>query len=142
MATKLYEDLHERLCRARDMLRRVDGCPALVRDVALEVGISPYHFIRLFRAVFGETPAQCRLAARLEHARYLLGVTDMTVTEICMQVGFGSLGTFSSVFSQRVGLSPTAYRRKVQSMVSEPGEMPAQLIPGCLSLMCGDVRNF
>lgn len=142
MATMLYEDLHERLCRARDMLRRVDGCSVLVRDVAMEVGISPYHFIRLFRAVFGETPAQCRLAARLEHARYLLGVTDLTVTEICMQVGFGSLGTFSSVFSQRVGLSPTAYRRKVQAMAAEPGEMPAQLIPGCLSLMCGNVRNF
>ena len=99
--------------------------------------MSPYHFIRLFKAVFGETPKQCQLRARLEKAKHLLMLTDLSVTEVCMEAGFSSLGTFTYVFTNRVGVPPTIYRQKVRSLMTRPYEVPAQLTPGCFSLMYG-----
>lgn len=99
--------------------------------------MSPYHFIRLFKAVFGETPKQCQLQARLEKAKYLLILTNFSITDVCMEAGFSSLGTFTYVFTRRVGVSPTIYRQNVRLITNHPGEIPAQLVPGCFSLMCG-----
>jgi AraC-like DNA-binding protein len=97
--------------------------------------MSQYHFIRLFKAVFGETPKQCQLRARLERAKHLLMLTETSVTDICMEVGFSSLGTFSTVFARRLGVSPSTYRKSSRSLGTVPGRMPKQLIPGCFSLM-------
>jgi len=119
------------------MLRDTGDGTLSVQDVAREVGMSPFHFIRLFKAVFGETPKQCQLRARLERAKVLLMMTEASVTDICMEVGFSSLGTFSYVFARRVGVAPSAYRAAARSMMKVPGETPKQLIPGCLSLMSG-----
>ncbi|HJY86507.1 MAG TPA: helix-turn-helix transcriptional regulator [Candidatus Acidoferrales bacterium] len=113
-----------------------------IRQVAREIGMSPYHFIRLFKALFGETPKQSQLHARLEKAKHLLLVTDSSVTDACLEAGFSSLGTFSYVFARRVGMAPTSYRQKVHSLMSFPGEIPHQLIPGCFSLMCGHQDKF
>lgn len=132
----LHRDVLIRLCKARDLLRQTDGW-LLVPQVAREVGMSPYHFIRLFKAVFGETPKQCQLEARLEKAKQVLLATDTSITDICMEAGFSSLGTFSYVFARRVGMTPTSYRRKFRPLVKLPGEMPSQLVPGCFSLMSG-----
>src|SRR3990172_7221916 len=133
----LHKDVLISLCQARDMLRDTGDGTLSVQDVAREVGMSPFHFIRLFKAVFGETPKQCQLRARLERAKVLLMMTEASVTDICMEVGFSSLGTFSYVFARRVGMAPSAYRAGARSMVRVPGETPKQLIPGCLSLMSG-----
>jgi AraC-like DNA-binding protein len=132
----LHKDVLIRLCEARELLRETEDRTFSIRQVAREIGMSPYHFIRLFRAVFGETPKQCQLHARLEKAKHLLLVTDFSVTNVCLEAGFSSLGTFSYVFARRVGLAPTIYRQKVRSMMRSPGEIPDQLIPGCFSLMC------
>jgi AraC-like DNA-binding protein len=128
-----------RLCKARDLLRETEEW-LLIPQVAREIGMSPYHFIRLFKAVFGETPKQCQLDARLEKAKHVLLATDTSITDICMEAGFSSLGTFSYVFARRVGMTPTSYRKKFRPMMSFPGEVPSQLIPGCFSLMCGPPR--
>lgn len=133
----LHRDVLIRLCHARDLLRDTEDQMLSIREVAKEVGMSPYHFIRFFKAVFGETPKQCQLQARLEKAKHLLLLTNSSVTDICLETGFSSLGTFSYVFTRRVGVTPTIYRQKVRSMVKSPGQIPSQLIPGCLSLMCG-----
>jgi AraC-like DNA-binding protein len=133
----LHKDVLIRLFQARDVLRETDDGRLSIRAVAKEAGMSPYHFIRLFKAVFGETPKQCQLQARLEKAKHLLLVTDSSVTDVCMEAGFSSLGTFSYVFARRVGVAPTIYRQKFRSMMSNPDEIPNQLIPGCFSLMCG-----
>jgi AraC-like DNA-binding protein len=130
-------DVLVRLCRARDMLREIDDTKLSLPEIAREAGLSPYHFIRVFKAVFGATPHQVRIAARLDRARLLLSVGGQSVTDICLEVGFSSLGTFSHLFARRVGSSPTVYRQRVRSMVQVPGTIPRQLIPGCLSLMCG-----
>jgi AraC-like DNA-binding protein len=134
----LHKDVLIRLCQARDLLREIDDEGSLsIRRVAREIGMSPYHFIRLFKAVFGETPKQCQLRARLEKAKYLLMVTDASVTEVCWETGFSSLGTFTYVFTRRVGMAPTLYREKMRALMRGSREIPEQLIPGCFSLMSG-----
>jgi AraC-like DNA-binding protein len=128
-------DARERLCRARDMLREVDDRPLTIDEVARLAEMSPFHFIRQFNAVFGDTPHQARIKARLDRARYLLVSGERSVTEICMEVGFSSHGSFSTLFARRVGVSPSEYRRRARSMVAVPGTVATHLFPGCLSLM-------
>ena len=126
-----------RLCRARDRLRSGDEPAPSIPEVAGEAGMSPFHFIRSFAAVFGETPHQHRIGARLERARHLLARGEHSVTEVCVEVGFSSLGSFSGLFTRRVGRTPSGYRREVRASVQVPGGLPAAVIPGCLLLMCG-----
>jgi AraC-like DNA-binding protein len=72
--------------------------------------ISPAHFSRTFRAVFGETPHRYLQRRRVERSMFLLRETDRSITDICLDVGFSSLGTFSRTFREVVGETPTAYR--------------------------------
>lgn len=135
-----------RLCLARDLLHEAaDEAPLTVRDVAREVGLSPFHMIRQFEAVFGLTPHQYRIGVRLDRARDLLARGELSVTEVCMHLGFSSLGSFSASFTRRVGESPSAYRRRARTLVRVPGLIPRPRVPGCLGLMAllpvGALRN-
>src|SRR5437660_4914152 len=84
--------------------------PLNVRAVAAVAHVSEAHFIRSFRAVFGETPHRYLQRRRVERSMFLLRETDRSVTDICFDVGFSSLGTFSRTFRQIVGESPSGYR--------------------------------
>lgn len=138
------------LCRARDLLRERREPTPSIADLAREVRISPFHFMRQFEALFGVTPHQFRIHARLDAAKQLLAMGQHSVTDVCLEVGFSSLGSFSALFTRRVGETPSAYRRRVRAMVSVPGIpnvpgvpgipgaphlLPVDLRPGCLSLM-------
>ena len=123
------------LCRARDLLREVHDQPVSIRCVAREAAMSPFHFIRQFAAIFGETPHQFRIRARLERAKHLLALSDYSVTDVCMEVGLSSLGSFSTLFAHRFGSAPSEYRRQLRSLMTVPVILPAVLEPGCLSLM-------
>ena len=101
-----------RLCRARDMLREVHDVPLAIDEVAREAAMSPFHFIRQFHALFGDTPHQFRTRARLDRARHLLALGDHSVTDVCMEVGFSSLGTFSRTFRDIVGETPSRFRAR------------------------------
>jgi AraC-like DNA-binding protein len=85
--------------------------PLDVRAVAAVAHISPAHFSRCFRSVFGETPHRYLQRRRVERSMFFLRETDRTVTEVCFAVGFTSLGTFSRTFRGIVGETPSAYRR-------------------------------
>jgi AraC-like DNA-binding protein len=85
--------------------------PLDVRAVAAVAHISPAHFSRCFRAVFGETPHRYLQRRRVERSMFLLRETDRTVTDVCFDVGFTSLGTFSRTFRRIVGETPSAYRQ-------------------------------
>ena len=124
-----------RLCRARDLLRETTDPSPTIEQLAREVRISPFHFIRQFEAVFGVTPHQFRIQTRLDLAKRLLALSDYSVTDVCMEVGFSSLGSFSALFARRVGTSPSRYRCQIRSSVQVPAELPPALMPGCLSLM-------
>src|SRR6059036_2441266 len=84
--------------------------PLDVRAVASVAHLSRAHFIRTFRAVFGETPHRYLQRRRVERSMFLLRETDRSVTDVCLDVGFSSLGTFSRMFREIVGETPSAYR--------------------------------
>jgi len=121
----LSRDVFARLCRARDLLADFPEDPRRVRDVARDVAISPFHFIRQFEAVFGMTPHQFRIGARVDRAKELLVRGELSVTEVCFEVGFSSLGTFSRMFAHRVGESPSAFRQRIRSVVQVPVRLDA-----------------
>lgn len=98
------------LLRARDQMDRHYAQPLGVPVLASIAGVSTAHFSRTFCKVFGETPHRYLQRRRVERAMHLLRATDTSVTDICFDVGFGSLGTFSRTFKQIVNLSPLAYR--------------------------------
>ena len=104
------EDLNRRLLRARDAMDRRYADPLDVRAVAAVAHISPAHFSRCFRSVFGETPHRYLQRRRVERSMFLLRETGRSVTEICFDVGFTSLGTFSRTFREIIGESPSGYR--------------------------------
>jgi AraC-like DNA-binding protein len=143
---QLRPDVFTRLCRARDLLADLNERPLPVSEIAREVGISPYHFIRQYEALFGITPHQFRIQSRLDHAKLLLARGGHSVTEVCFETGFESLGSFSDLFARRVGTPPSVYRRRARVMIQVPGDFPQALFPGCLSLMChlpaSAFRNF
>ena len=104
------EDFNRRLLRARDAMDRAYAEPLDVRSVAAVAHVSEAHFIRSFRAVFGETPHRYLQRRRVERSMFLLRETDRSVTDICLDVGFSSLGTFSRTFREIIGESPSDYR--------------------------------
>jgi AraC-like DNA-binding protein len=88
---------------------------------------SRFHFLRVFRQTFHETPHQYLIRKRMERARELLANTDLTILEICLAVGFASPGSFSTRFRQIVGWSPSIYRARVW----EQRRNPRKFIPAC-----------
>ena len=131
----LRHDSFRKLCRARDMLVEVRDTTPSIAELARQVGISPFHFIRQFESLFGVTPHQFRIQSRLDQAKLLLAKGEHSVTDVCMEIGFSSLGSFSDLFMRRVGVSPSAYRRHARMAISVPNNYCQRLFPGCLSLM-------
>jgi AraC-like DNA-binding protein len=101
--------------------------PLDLAALAAVAGYSRYHFAREFRDAFGETPAAYLSRRRVERAKDLLAHANLTVTEVCMVVGFSSLGSFSRRFRALVGCSPSEYQRQAAP--------PA--IPGCIAMTWG-----
>jgi AraC-like DNA-binding protein len=110
--SRAVEESNRRMLRVRDTMDRAYTQPLDIPALARIAHVSDAHFIRTFRATFGETPHRYLQRRRVERAMFLLRDTDRTVTEICFEVGFTSLGTFSRTFRDIVGASPTDYRRR------------------------------
>jgi AraC-like DNA-binding protein len=124
-------DLEDRLRRARAFIDQRFDQPIDLDDIARQACLSRYHFLRSFRRAFDVTPHQYLTQKRIERAKELLSESDLPVTEICFEVGFHSLGSFSSLFQRHVGHAPGRYRRR---FVQSPGILvPA--IPACFLTM-------
>jgi transcriptional regulator GlxA family with amidase domain len=104
--------------------------PVCLAELAALAGVSRFHLVRSFRAAYGETPMRYLTRRRIERAQDLLRHANLAVTEICMAVGFSSLGSFSSKFTELVGESPVAYRNR-WAATGGPH------IPGCYLFMRG-----
>jgi transcriptional regulator GlxA family with amidase domain len=115
------EDENRRLLRARDAMDRDYAAPLDADALARIACVSRAHFIRIFKCTFGETPHRYLQRRRVERAMYLLRTTDRNVTDVCMAVGFSSLGTFSRTFRDIVGETPSEFRTR--------GPMPE--VPSC-----------
>lgn len=103
-------ELFRRVHRARDFLHANYAAPITVSDAAQIAAMSPFHFLRTFRQILGETPALYLQRVRIEQATWLLRHTKLPVTEIASQVGYQSLTSFSRVFAQHMHIPPRAYR--------------------------------
>ena len=129
MAAEPRHESNRRLLRARDSMDRCYADALDIEALANSVNLSRAHFIRSFREVFGETPHRYLQRRRIERAMYLLRGTDTPVTEICFDVGFASLGTFSRTFREIVGVSPRAYREREQAA---PRAAVRAGVPSCM----------
>lgn len=124
------EERNRRLLRARDAMDRSYAEPLDVRAAAAVAHISPAHFSRSFRAVFGESPHRYLQRRRVERSMFLLRETERRVSEICLDVGFSSPGTFSRTFRAIVGMTPGAYRERHGPAVTPHCVQLAVLRPG------------
>jgi AraC-like DNA-binding protein len=113
------------LRRARDLIDRDYASPLDVAALARAALMSTAHFSRQFRAAYGETPYAYLITRRLERAKALLRRGDMSVTDVCFEVGCTSLGSFSARFTELVGETPTAYRSRDHSGLAR--------VPGCIA---------
>lgn len=116
------------LRRAHDLIDGDYAEPLVLDVLASEAGYSKYHFARTFADAYGETPRAYLSRRRVERAKDLLRTANLSITEICLLVGFESLGSFSALFRRLVGQSPSAYR-------AANLEVGTRSIPGCLVLM-------
>ena len=116
------------MLRARDKMDRSYDRPLDVASLARIALTSEAHFIRTFRETFGETPHRYLQRRRLERAMALLRETERPVTEVCLDVGFSSLGSFSRTFNDVIGMSPTAYREGWRTGAGTAGYVPTCVV--------------
>ncbi len=115
------------LRRARDRMDREYAQPLDVAALARTALMSTAHFARRFREAYGETPYSYLMTRRIERAQALLRRGDMSVTEVCFEVGCTSLGSFSARFTEIVGETPSAYRARDHAEL--------QVVPGCQAMV-------
>ena len=112
------------LCRARDYLAARFNQRISLTEAAAHAGLSPFYFHRLFAEAFNETPHEFVTRLRIDHAKKLLLAGNHSVTDICFDIGYESLGSFSTKFRCLTGLSPAAFRREARHAfggISSPG---------------------
>lgn len=120
------------LSRARDYLAAHFNEHVCLADAAARAGLSPFYFHRLFTGTFNETPHEFVTRLRIDHAKKLLLAGNHSVTEICLDAGYESLGSFSTRFHSLTGLSPAAFRRESRRVFGPPGRRwPLYYMPGC-----------
>lgn len=132
MVSRATEDTNRRMLRARDMMDRSYAEPLDIAALARIAVVSQAHFIRTFRDTFGETPHRYLQRRRVERAMFLLRHGDQSITDICWDVGFSSLGTFSRTFRDIVDESPSSYRSR--------GPLPP--VPTCFGMAWTKPSSF
>lgn len=124
MASAVDLDTLVRVRKVRDRIDREFARPLDVDSLARGVHLSAGHLSRQFARAYGESPYRYLMTRRIERAMLLLRTTELSVTEVCFAVGYGSLGTFSTRFSELVGVAPRVYR--------DEGAVPLPGMPGCI----------
>lgn len=122
-------DTRQRLERARSLMHARFADSLDLEVIAREAYFSQFHFARAFRREFGVPPHRYLTHRRIERAKELLQRTDLSVTQVCFDVGFSSLGSFSTMFQRHVGHSPNRYRARIVQSLGVPTPMP--MIPSC-----------
>jgi AraC-like DNA-binding protein len=142
---RIDPDTFRRLDASRDLIADRACDVVTLDDAAREACLSPFHFHRLFRQTFSETPHEFMVRRRMEQARKLLAQTDLSVSEVCVEVGYQSLGSFSTLFRREAGCAPTEYRRQLRSVFATPVPWLWKPVPACFMFMQmgpDDFRKF
>ena len=109
-------------------------------DSADEALFSKFHFIRLFKSIYGKTPHQYLIAVRIENAKLLLQ-TRMSVTDVCFEIGFESISSFTGLFRRMTGQTPSAYQAQQHKILAAIAEKPLMFIPNCFAEKKGWTKN-
>lgn len=127
----VYAPTLRRLLAARALIHERFAEPLTNDDLARAAGLSPYHFLRQFHDVFGDTPHQYLTRVRIEQAKLRLVRDEASITQACLDVGFSSLGSFSTLFRRHTGASPRGWLRDVRRVVPLPQGWPLLHVPAC-----------
>lgn len=128
--------VHHSVVQARQYIERNFEQPLTLPEIAAQANFSPYHFLRRFRSAYDETPHAYLTRVRMMRARELLAETQLAVTDVCLMVGYESLGSFSTSFRRHVGHSPYNYRARIFQSVAV-AQSAARYIPYCFIFMRG-----
>lgn len=131
---KVY--LYKRLVQAKLFMDTHYGEAIDLNQIADEACFSKFHFIRLFKSIYGKTPHQYLISVRVEAARRLLA-TGHSVRDTCFRVGFESRSSFTGLFRQYAGCTPSAYQRTARKRHVQLEEAPLQFIPACFAAQHG-----
>jgi AraC-like DNA-binding protein len=127
---RLHDDVRRRLSQVRERMHDELHEALRIPDLARQACLSEQHFVRLFRAKYGASPVRYLGVLRIAEAKALLS-RDVSVTEVCMAVGYTSLGTFSRRFALETSLSPRAFQRQMRAFGSVPQRLAALYVPSC-----------
>jgi len=142
MTTELYPKvyLYRRIVQAKLFIDKNYADKIDLENISDEAHFSKFHFIRLFKAIYGKTPHQYLTLVRIEKATGLLQI-GKPVSDVCYSVGFDSLSSFSGLFKRTVGISPSAYLIQQQQMKTQIIKTPLVFIPGCFANQHGWTKN-
>lgn len=129
-------DVYKKIISAKVFIDRHFQEPIDLDCLSREACLSRYHFHRLFTRIYRLTPHQYLTRKRIEQARQWLAGKDLTITEICNDIGFESIGSFSSLFKKENGYAPLNYRRRAWHKEEQTQQQPRFFIPSCF------IENF
>jgi AraC-like DNA-binding protein len=135
----VHDDVFRRLCRVRDFMHEYHAEPVTLAELARQAGLSRFHFLRRFRDAFGATPHEYLTRVRLGRAKQLLAAENRSVTEVCLDIGFSSLGSFSTLFAERFGCPPSAWRRHFWQVAWQTAPGASLAVPWCFWNRYGDL---
>jgi AraC-like DNA-binding protein len=127
---KIY--LYKRIVQAKLFIDANFGEDIDLNNIADEAYFSKFHFIRLFKSIYGKTPHQYLVSVRIENTKLLLQ-RQFTVNGACVEVGFNSLSSFSGLFKRYTGLSPSAYQQQFKERQEQIKKAPLQFVPNCFA---------
>ena len=125
---KIY--LYRRIVQAKMFIDHHYHEPINLEDIADEAYFSKFHFIRLFKSIYGKTPHQYLTHVRIDHAKTHLQ-SGMPVTEVCFAIGFDSLSSFTGLFKRSMGMTPSTYQQQQLQRRKEMTETPLKFVPNC-----------
>ncbi|WAS95339.1 helix-turn-helix domain-containing protein [Nannocystis punicea] len=125
------DDVFRRLAALRDRLHADPAAAPRQAEMARQAGLSQFHFLRRYKEAFGVTPHQDLTRLRIDRAKALLAAEVASVTEVCFEVGFSSLGSFSALFAERAGCPPSAWRRRFWQVAGLPQGRARMRVPWC-----------
>lgn len=140
VSARLHDDVLRRIATARERMHDESHEALRVADLARRACLSEQHFVRLFRATYGVTPGRYLGALRIAHAKRLLS-HDVSVTEVCMSVGYTSLGTFSHRFARETSVSPKVFQRQMRAFGAVPQRLAALFVPACFMARYTEAQN-
>jgi AraC-like DNA-binding protein len=133
-------ELRHRLYAARRWMDQNYFKPLTLEEIARQACVSRFHFLRLFKSAFSQTPHQYLMQRRIQKAKEMLTAGGHSVTDVCFEVGFESLGSFSHLFRRQVGHPPASYRMGRHQASLKP--LPMVPVPACFLAMYGQKRRF